>query len=108
MLGSHDIVIHTVTGGLGINYLQVHDAVDGDFDVVLGDTALAWHVTDDFLLGMLVGNPVDKGHQKVEARLQGCLVLAQPFHHIHLPLRHDANHHEEQNDNAEGDESGNN
>src|SRR5690606_7397027 len=99
---------HAVTGGFGIDHLQVHDAVDGDFDVVLGDTTLAWHVAHDFLQGMFVGHFIDERHENMHACFQRGAVLAEPFHHVDVPLRNDTNGHPQQHDDAEGDQCGNN
>lgn len=81
-------VLNTVRGELGVDDLDIEDAVDEDADIVLGDGGLVGDRDGLLLERVDVGDLVNKGDEQVDTRLQGLGVLAEPFNNKGLLLRY--------------------
>jgi hypothetical protein len=79
LLDCGDVVGDLVHRILRVGHLEVHDGVDGHGQVVLGDDRL-WREGDDLLPQVdPVPDPVDEGHQEVQAWGKRTAVAAEPL-----------------------------
>src|SRR5690606_2415323 len=100
LLDSLQEVGDLIGGAYRIGNLEIEHAVDRYHEVVRGDYGLwceAHHLLPHVHLGP---HGVDEGHDEVETRTQGALVLTEAFHHVHPLLRHDP-HRPHQRDERE-------
>lgn len=101
-----DVTRGAVARAHRIGDLEVYDAVDLQLGVVFGDADLARYIQRDFLEGVLVGYGINKRDEEVESRGEGCVVLAEAFHHPCVLLRHDADAAHDKYHGNEEDEDG--
>src|SRR5207253_162038 len=72
------VIADAVRGALGIEHLEVKDAVHRHLHVVLGDADLLGDVDGDLLQRVLVAHRVHEGHQDVKAGVERAGELAEP------------------------------
>ena len=106
LLDGDDVVGDLVDGGPRVGDLEVHDGVDGDGQVVLGDHRLR-REGDHLLAQVDAGpDPVQERHQPDQPGAAGLVEPAEPFDHGGLGLRDHLDRADEHDDHQDDDDDG--
>ena len=79
LLDTDDVAGDFVRGRLRVGHLEVHDGVDGDNQVVLGDHRLRGERGDLLTHIHSLANPIHERHQDAQTWRQGALVATEAF-----------------------------
>ena len=89
-LGKGEMIVADPIGGtLGIEHLEVEDAVDCHLHVITRDADLFRDVDGGFFERMFISDPVDEWQENMKPRIQRVGILAESLDHVGTLLGHD-------------------